>query len=131
LKNIQRKFELIANHENASYPGHAISSTLVKELSLPSHSCLKGKQDVPAEKNATGFYAISVVIRKGTEGFDTELVNGWMESSRADEALNRALDTVAAQYPHHAPFKTLITELEVARPACSAPGPVRGQWREA
>jgi hypothetical protein len=86
---------------------------------------------VPAEKNATGFYAISVVIRKGTEGFDTELVNGWMESSRADEALNRALDTVAAQYPHHAPFKTLITELEVARPACSAPGPVRGQWREA
>jgi len=113
------------------YPGQAISRTLTKELSLPSHTCPTGKQDAPAEKNTTGTYAISVVIRKGTEGFDFELLNGWMGGNRADEALNRALDSVAREYPHHTPFRTLITELNVARPACSTPGPVRGQWREA
>lgn len=59
------------------------------------------------------------------------LLNGWMPGSSADDALMRALQEAAVKYSGYVAIRTLVTELKVARPACSVPGLVRGHWREA
>jgi hypothetical protein len=112
------------------YPGHAVAKTLVAEISLPPGPCAKDKQTAP-EAAATAFYAISTVMRKGADGPDLMLLNGWMPGNNADEALKRALQEAAVKYPNYAAIRTLVTELQVARPVCSAPSPMRGHWREA
>jgi hypothetical protein len=112
------------------YPGHAVAKTLVAEISLPPGPCAKDKQTAP-EAAATAFYAISTVMRKGADGPDLMLLNGWMPGNNADDALKRALQEAAVKYPNYAAIRTLVTELQVARPACSAPGLMRGHRREA
>lgn len=111
------------------FPGYALAKTIITEISLPPESCGKGKQDQPAV-TATAIYAVSAVMHKGIDGFDILLLNGWVLGNRADEALNSVLHTATATYPHYAPIETLVTELDVARPLCSTPSPVRGQWKE-
>lgn len=112
------------------YPGHAVARTLIAEISLPPGSCAKDKQAAP-EAAAAAFYAVSAVMRKEADGGDIMLLNGWMPGNNADDALKRALQEAAVKYPTYAAIRTLVTELKVARPACSAPGPMRGHWREA
>lgn len=112
------------------YPGHAVAQTLIAEISLPPGPCAKDKQ-AATDAAATTFYAISTVMRKGADGPELMLLNGWMPGNNADDALKRALQEAAVKYPGYGAIRTLVTELQVARPACSAPGEARGRWREA
>lgn len=52
-------------------------------------------------------YTVSVVVRKGTEGFDLLLGDGWVRRHSADDALNRFLHTTAEKYPNYAPIRML------------------------
>lgn len=112
------------------YPGHAVAKTLIADISLPPEPCAKDKQAVPGAA-ASAFYAISAVMRKGADGPDLMLLNGWMPGDNADDALKRALQDAAVKYPSYGAIRTLVTELQVARPACSAPGLTRVHWKQA
>jgi hypothetical protein len=110
------------------FPGRAVAQTVVTKLSPPPGACPGDKRAAPTTAART-IYAVSALMRQGDDNFDTLLLNGWLPGLNASDALNRVLRDATAQYPLHTPISTLVTELGVARPACSAMSPKRGQWQ--
>jgi hypothetical protein len=79
-------------------------------------------------------YLVSAILRESAQDRDDNSdilpLNGCLPGLNASDALNRVLRDATAQYPRHTPVSTLVAELGVARPACSAMSPKRGQWQE-
>jgi hypothetical protein len=106
------------------FPGHSVAQTVVTDLSLPPGACAKDKKTTP-RKAGTTIYAVSAVMNKARDEFDTLLLNGWLPGNSADEALGRVLRDAMAKYPLYTPVSTLLTELDLTRAGCPAPGPLR------
>ncbi|WP_411877543.1 hypothetical protein [Polaromonas sp. YR568] len=106
------------------YPGYAVSQTTATDIAFPPDTCALSRQAVP-RKPARTLYAVSVVFSKNQADLDTLLVNGWLPSNNADEALGRVLRDVTAKYPGFTPASTLVTVLDPTLAGCPPLAPMR------
>jgi hypothetical protein len=112
------------------FPGYAVAQTVVTAISLPPGACTRSKQGTPRAAAKT-IYAMSALMQKGEEGFDTLLLNGALAGDSADEVLGRVLRDVMARYPGYTPISTLVNQLDLAQAGCPALGPVRTHGEKA
>jgi hypothetical protein len=111
-------------------PGSSIAKLLATEIFPSNESCTQNNEDTKASTPKM-IFAVSAALRKGTDGFDIQLLNGWLRSNGADDALNRVLQLAGAKYPNYSPIKTLVNELRGIQAACSVQRPASRQWKAA